>query len=84
MVIGPVLSLAVAPGPDGSLQLLAGCDDGSLRVLGNGAGGELQQQQAALVGHHSRPVNAVTVMDDALMAGPSSCWEPGTAAAVAE
>ena len=53
------LSLA-APGPDGALLLLVGCADGSLRALGNGAGGELQQQ-AALAGH-SHTVTAVIVM----------------------
>ena len=53
-------SLASMPRPDGALQLLAGCYDGSLRVLGNGAGGELQQQ-AALAGH-AREFMAVTVI----------------------
>ena len=58
---GAVWSLAAAPGADGALlQLLAGCQDGSLRVLGNGAGGKLQQQ-AALAGH-SHTVTAVIVM----------------------
>ena len=57
---GAVWSLAAAPGPDGALQLLAGSRDGSLRVLGNGAGGALQQQ-AELVGHSSG-VRAVAVM----------------------
>ena len=52
--------LAAAPGPDGALQLLAGCGDGTLRVLGNGAGGELQQQ-AELAGH-SGHIRALTVM----------------------
>ena len=63
VVIGPVLSLAVAPRPDEALQLLAGCYDGTLSVLGRygrGAGRELQQQ-AALDGHSGR-VHAVAVM----------------------
>ena len=55
-------SLAAMPRPDGALQLLAGCYDGTLRALGCGAGGELQQQ-AALAGHSS-PVSAVVVMAD--------------------
>ena len=57
---GGATSLAASSGPDGALQLLVGCFDGTLRVLGNGAGGELQQQ-AALVGH-SHEVNAAAVM----------------------
>ena len=56
-----VYSLAAAPGPDGALQLLAGCGDGTVRVLGRyGAGGALQQQ-AELVGH-AASVSAVFVM----------------------
>ena len=39
-----VWSLAAAPGPDGVLQLLAGCADGTLRVLVQPTGGALQQQ----------------------------------------
>ena len=58
-----VRSLAVASGPEGVPQLLAGCYDGTLSVLGRygrGAGRELQQQ-AALDGHSGR-VHAVAVM----------------------
>ena len=56
-----LFSLAAAPGPDGSLQLVAGCDDGSLRVLGsNGAGGALQLQAA--LGGHSAEIMSLTVM----------------------
>ena len=49
---GSFWSLAAALGPpNGALQLLAGCNDGALRVLGtNGAGGALQLQ-AVLAGH---------------------------------
>jgi len=58
---GLLWSLAAAPGPDGALQLLAGCGDGILRALDNGACGALQQQ-AALVGH-SEAVNVVIAMN---------------------
>ena len=58
---GLLWSLAAAPGPDGALQLLAGCGDGILRALGNGACGALQQQ-AALVGH-SEAVTVVIAMN---------------------
>ena len=68
---GEMRSLAVAQGFDGVLQLLAGqgrhlrdwtsgLDNSTVRLLGNGAGGELQQH-AELVGLTGR-VNAVNVM----------------------
>ena len=58
---GIVWSLAAAPGPDRAQQLLVGCRDGILRVLGtNGAGGALQQHAA--LGGHSAPIRALTVM----------------------
>ena len=63
----PVTSFAVAPGPDGELQLLAGCFIGALRVLGNVGGDGALQQQAELAGH-SETVPAVVVM-----APPSAC-----------
>ena len=55
-----VRSITAAPGSGRALQLLAGCGDGILRVLGNGASGALQQQ-AALTGH-SEIIRAVAVM----------------------
>ena len=62
---GIVWSLTAVPGPNGALQLRAGCFDGALRVLcTNGAGGALQLQ-AALVGHSDRSwsgIRALTVM----------------------
>ena len=58
--LGANRSLAAAQGHDGLLQLLVGCDDGTLVVLGNGDGGALELQ-AALFGH-SGPVTAVTAM----------------------
>ena len=57
---GGVQSLAAEPGPDGALQLLAGCHDGKIRVLGVGASGGLQQQ-AALV-WHSSAIRGLSVM----------------------
>jgi len=58
---GTVWSLTAAPGPDGALQLLAGCDDGTLRVLGtNGACGALQLQAA--LGGHSGSIHALTAV----------------------
>ena len=57
---GLLWSLAAVPGPHGAQQLLAGCDDGTLRALGDGTGRELQQQ-AALAGHSSF-VRAMAVM----------------------
>ena len=56
-------SLAAAPGPGygAPMKLLAGCGDGILRALGNGACGALQQQ-AALVGH-SEAVTVVIAMN---------------------
>ena len=58
--VDEVISLAVVSWPDGALQMLAGCSDRTLRVLGSGAGGELQLQ-AELAGH-SNAVSAVAVM----------------------
>ena len=52
-------SLAVAPWPEEALRLLAGGVDGTLKVVGNGAGEEMQQ--TAFVGH-SGSVEAVAVM----------------------
>ena len=52
---GSIWSLAVAPRPNGELQLLLGCGDGSLKaVCSGGASRALQQQQATLVGHSRR------------------------------
>ena len=54
------LSLAAASGPDGALQLLAGCVDGTIRALGDGAGGALRQQ-AELYGHSDAVLVVVTL-----------------------
>ena len=56
-----VYSLAAAPAPGGALQLLAGCNDSTLRVLSNGGAGGALQQQATLAGH-SAVVRALAVM----------------------
>ena len=56
-----VWSLVAALGPDGALNLLAGCHDSVLRVLGtNGAGGALQLQTA--LGGHSANICSLTII----------------------